>query len=190
MEQPILHTDIRFRGTTLTIPYTTESTIGEIKQKLNEQTSIPIDYMKLMVKGRLLSIDKDILSDIWKGPKEGKIVMTGSLPDELMPATPPKDLGRVKDDLTRSNKRQNHKVQVSSSTSSRHRFLRTEALSGFHDKSKAEEILHSLATDPAILKVLEKHKWTVGALCEMFPDGYVGVSDVRVCLVLLYDTHG
>jgi hypothetical protein len=31
-----------------------------------------------------------------------------------------------------------------------------------------------------VLAVLKKHKWSVGALCELYPEGQVGVSDVCV----------
>jgi hypothetical protein len=34
------------------------------------------------------------------------------------------------------------------------------------------------AFDPAILHVMEMHKWQVGTLCELYPEGKVGVSEV------------
>ncbi|KAJ1440888.1 WLM domain-containing protein, partial [Ochromonadaceae sp. CCMP2298] len=35
---------------------------------------------------------------------------------------------------------------------------------------------------------MEKHKWSVGALCELYPEGYVGVSDV--CVMGLNENKG
>lgn len=35
---------------------------------------------------------------------------------------------------------------------------------------------------------MQKYKWTVGCLCEMYPEGYVGVSDV--CVMGLNENKG
>lgn len=39
--------------------------------------------------------------------------------------------------------------------------------------------IHSFIHE-GVLAVLKKHKWSVGALCELYPEGQVGVSDVCV----------
>lgn len=49
-----------------------------------------------------------------------------------------------------------------------------QVLPGLSEPEKARAILQELATDPGVLHVLEKHKWQVGALCELYPE--VGVS--------------
>jgi hypothetical protein len=48
------------------------------------------------------------------------------------------------------------------------------------DQEKAKEILYSLSTDPGILACMTKHKWNVGSLCELYPEGNVGESEVCV----------
>lgn len=53
------------------------------------------------------------------------------------------------------------------------RFERIETLPGLPDEDKARDILESLANDPGVCSVLEKHRWTVGALCELYPEGKV-----------------
>jgi len=45
----------------------------------------------------------------------------------------------------------------------------------------AMKILHRLAMDPGITGIMQKHKWSVGLLSEMPPEGQVGVS--RVCVL-------
>ena len=56
------------------------------------------------------------------------------------------------------------------------------------DEHKAREILTELANDEGVLAILEKYKWTVGCLAELYPEGYVGVSDV--CILGLNQNTG
>ena len=42
------------------------------------------------------------------------------------------------------------------------------------------KLLHSLAADPGIVGVMNKHGWAVGKLSEMPPEGKVGVSPVCI----------
>lgn len=46
--------------------------------------------------------------------------------------------------------------------------------------SEALKLLHRLAADPGIAGVMNKHKWSVGLLSEMPPEGKVGVSPVCI----------
>ena len=52
----------------------------------------------------------------------------------------------------------------------------------------AQERLRELSTDPAILAIMKKHKWNVGLLREMPPEGQVGVS--ASCLMGLNKNKG
>lgn len=65
-------------------------------------------------------------------------------------------------------------------------FARVEALPGFPDTVKAQEILEELSTDPGFLHVMRVKRWRVGALKEMPPEGRVGVDPV---CVLGYNTN-
>jgi len=42
--------------------------------------------------------------------------------------------------------------------------------------SEALKLLHRLAADPGVVGIMTKHRWTVGLLSEMPPEGKVGVS--------------
>lgn len=42
------------------------------------------------------------------------------------------------------------------------------------------KLLHRLAADPGIAGIMTKHRWSVGLLSEMPPDGKVGVSPVCI----------
>ena len=46
--------------------------------------------------------------------------------------------------------------------------------------SEALKLLQTIATDAGILGVMKKHRWKVGVLSELPPEGYVGVSPVCV----------
>jgi hypothetical protein len=46
--------------------------------------------------------------------------------------------------------------------------------------TEALKLLHRLAADPGIVGVMSEHKWTVGLLSEMPPEGKVGVSPVCI----------
>merc|ERR1712038_1792369 len=67
-------------------------------------------------------------------------------------------------------------------------FGRIETLPMLPDQKKAKDILHSLANDPGILACMAKHKWNVGCLAEMYPEGKVGESEV--CIMGLNQNKG
>jgi hypothetical protein len=67
-------------------------------------------------------------------------------------------------------------------------FQQITTLSNLPNESQAKEILQRLANDSGIIAVMNKYKFTVNELCELMPDGYVGVSDV--CVMGLNQNHG
>ncbi|KAH9612632.1 hypothetical protein KSS87_014600 [Heliosperma pusillum] len=54
--------------------------------------------------------------------------------------------------------------------------------------SEALKRMHMLAADPGIVAIMNKHRWRVGIMTEMAPEGYVGISPV--CLLGLNKNHG
>lgn len=69
-----------------------------------------------------------------------------------------------------------------------YKFHSVKVLEGFADKQRALSILNKLANDPGVLHVLAKHKFHVYELCEMYPEGQVGISEV--CVLGLNQNHG
>jgi hypothetical protein len=67
-------------------------------------------------------------------------------------------------------------------------FHRITTLSNLPNEQKAKEILQSLANDSGIIAVMNKYKFTVNELCEMYPEGNVGIDDV--CIMGLNQNHG
>lgn len=82
----------------------------------------------------------------------------------------------------------NSSSSSSSNPQNSYRFERIETLPNLPDEEKARSILFSLANDPGVLACMRLHKWTVGALCELFPDGKVGQS--AVCVMGLNQNKG
>ncbi|XP_016541410.2 uncharacterized protein LOC107842171 isoform X1 [Capsicum annuum] len=54
--------------------------------------------------------------------------------------------------------------------------------------SKALKLMHKLAADPGIVAIMNKHRWCVGIMTEMAPEGYVGVSPA--CILGFNKNHG
>lgn len=54
--------------------------------------------------------------------------------------------------------------------------------------SKALKLMHKLAADPGIVAIMNKHRWHVGIMTEMAPEGYVGVSPE--CILGFNKNHG
>ena len=50
----------------------------------------------------------------------------------------------------------------------------------YQTKTTAKHILTTLANDPGVLACMAKHKWNVGSLAELYPEGKVGQSEVCV----------
>lgn len=76
--------------------------------------------------------------------------------------------------------KRNQGFRARDAVATNYRFHAIEPLENFADKDKAQEILEKLANDRGILAVMAKHKWSVGVLAEMPPDGKVGVDPVCV----------
>ncbi|OIS97187.1 PREDICTED: uncharacterized protein LOC109234488 isoform X1 [Nicotiana attenuata] len=54
--------------------------------------------------------------------------------------------------------------------------------------SKALKLMHKLAADLGIVAIMNKHRWRVGIMTEMAPEGYVGVSPK--CMLGFNKNHG
>ena len=102
-----------------------------------------------------------------------------------------KSAGRIRDDLDNSTfvnkKRELHTIR-DKQLSTQYGFNDIQVLTALPNSERAREILTGLANDPGIKAVMNKYKWKVGALCEMYPEGYVGVSDV--CVMGLNENKG
>lgn len=74
------------------------------------------------------------------------------------------------------------------STNEQYGFNKIEVLPNLANEQEAYNILQQLANEPGIIACMKKHKWNVGTLCELYPDGKVGESEV--CIMGLNENHG
>ena len=68
--------------------------------------------------------------------------------------------------------------KITDRVQTQYRFHSIETLPNLPNETTARQILESLANDEGILAVMRKYHVSVGALCELYPEGQVGVSDV------------
>jgi hypothetical protein len=164
-----------------------DETVGGLKAKLAEETGYTT--LKLIYAGKVLKDDLALISSI-PGGVNAKLSLVGSNP-LAHPTTVNVNERRVVDDLTdRDNDggRQSAPGSKRVTSYSAYRFHAIQTLPGLPMEEKARGILEELASDPGVLAVMEKFKWSVGALCELYPEGYVGVSDV--CVMGLNENKG
>eukprot|EP01041_Mallomonas_annulata_P004627 gene4627-9187_t len=183
---------IQYRSRNFLVEVVNENTIREIKEKLESQVNIPPTYMTLIVEGKKVADDTTV-SNLPNGI-DSKLFMIGSTEEEIELMKPPERVFRIKDDL---NPTDDSRIQNYSSLLIKphirkelpeYRFHNIEVLPNLPYQNVAHRILHELANDPGILAILKKHKWSVGSLCELYPEGYVGVSEV--CVMGLNENAG
>ncbi|CAM9491291.1 unnamed protein product, partial [Hapterophycus canaliculatus] len=209
---------VSFRGKPVTVADVGRATaVASLKEKLEDLTAVPAANQKLICKGKALRDDNDTLesagvlvrtqqSSTGAAPTPGdreekgdtftqksRLLLVGSKPSEVTAVLEAADRVAVRNDfdgvvVPKGYKRVALNHPPGASEFSPYRFERIETLPGLPEEETAREILESLAADPGVRAVLEKHKWTVGALCELYPEGKVGISDT--CVMGLNQNHG
>jgi len=200
---------ISYRGKKITIALTEETSLLSIKSQIissvegDDDATKSINLIKIICKGKILSDDdgetlyEQFSKQQSKKRKIIRLMATGISAIEAQKQDEEFKKGstkfRIKDDLTESGKREvearrrlgrkmmaESSKRMNSTNSNNYGFCRTETLPMLPDQNKANEILSSLANDPGVLACMAKHKWNVGCLAEMYPEGKVGESEVCV----------
>lgn len=165
-------------------------TVGELKEQLAEITHFA--DIKLIHAGKVLRDDMTV--GAIPGGFSAVLTMMGSTPSDIQSLEVGKETAstiRIRDDLSKGPESVNRSTTGQPRAQRQHnpyKFESIQTLPHLPDEAKAREILHTLANDEGVLAVMKKHKWSVGALCELYPEGYVGVSDV--CVMGLNENHG
>mmetsp|Transcript_27757 Transcript_27757/g.42001 ORF Transcript_27757/g.42001 Transcript_27757/m.42001 type:complete len:347 (-) Transcript_27757:79-1119(-) len=189
---------VSFRGKKITLDLDTDKTVFDIKGAICEKDSLQPTEIKLLWKGQLLSDDKQMLHDVFVGPKRKTYrlmalgtsssessVMEKELKDGMRKAK------LIRDDLTSAGRQQleqqrrhgrmmMNKSRHNKLLSSPYGFGKIETLPNLPNRDMAKKILSRLAKDPGVLACMAKHKWNVGSLAELYPEGKVGESEVCV----------
>lgn len=172
----------------LTLPSSTR--LLDIQALAETKTGIAPTHQKLIHKGKTLTNPNITLGQLGGEMATVKLVLIGTTAAALAAlAEGPKQVGNVRiiNDLG-SRGGSGSRGMVPILRSRRYGFQRVDVLPHLPEQERARRILTELASDPGVLHVMEKYQWSVGALCEMYPEGLVGVSSVCVmgtCLCFL-----
>ena len=178
----------------------------------NESIEINNQDIKILFKGKVLKDESNdlfsLLTQNSKKKKDIKLIAMGVSTSEAQQANQELKEGlrkgpRIRDDITEAGKleirrrmrlgrqtmnqvsKQSNKVQ---SVDEQYGFHRIETLPMLPDQKKARDILTELANDRGVLACMAKHKWHVGCLAELYPEGNVGES--AVCVMGLNQNKG
>ena len=149
-----------------------------------------VSAMKLILAGRILK-DDDLVASLKIDRHSSITLLLGGVSGGRL-AVPRQEQNRIIDDLQAGSggraKAPGGLPASSTALSSGSRFGRVEVLQGLAMHTRASALLHELANDPGIIAVMKKQSWRVGALCELYPEGQVGVDPV--CVLGLNENAG
>ena len=185
-------------------------TVGEVKSQLvlavDKDINMSPSNLKLILKGKVLIDDHQSFRDAMGSTKPAKqynLVATGLSSGEqrenhLWEQDLLKNSPQIRDDLTDHGRQEMDRRRLlgrkllqqaaekdknsANLTGSlqKYGFDSIETIPNLPDVAKAREILTTLANDPGIVSCMTKHRWKVGCLAELYPEGRVGESPVCV----------
>eukprot|EP00968_Pinguiococcus_pyrenoidosus_P005590 scaffold362_cov246-Pinguiococcus_pyrenoidosus.AAC.15 len=164
------------------------SSLAALCDSLAKRLDLAPESLKLLYQGR--RVRDASFAAMLQQPEDASLVLLGSTTAEMQTLR----RAEAKADKIRRMEEQraaNPGVFVQNSAASAPRvygFGALVPLAGLPDVARAQRILEELATDPGVLRVMEKYQWQVGELCEMYPEGQVGVSEV--CVLGLNENKG
>ena len=196
---------IKFGKSLLDVERNDLNTIYELKEVLAAMTGVISSTIKLISSGQILRDEYTLAALEDPGIRIGEQILR-FLPDSpivmiashtVLELNPPKiyETSRIINDLTTDGVTPEiHPSQRDDYSSERnekrirteYEFQSIEILQGLPYEDRAREILNDLANDPPILKVMQKHKWSVGCLAEMYPDGLVGMNSNHIYINLIF----
>jgi hypothetical protein len=194
---PIRAVQVKHGKTIFEVPCPAVATILGLMEAIEAKSSIDLDHQKIIYKGKSLhNQDRASLVEQFVKFKAGKkppvLKLVGSSQEAIARAeNSTKDDPLMRSDFSSVDKLEPWKVgkrRVRRLRPKEYGFMTVEALPEFEDGEVAEKMLWELANNPGVQKVMEKHRWKVPVLKEMYPEGKVGISDV--CLMGLNKNKG
>ena len=161
--QDTVSLQVSFRGQTLTVSLPPDSTVLNLKESLQESTSIPPTHQKLLSKGHRLQ-DSDPVSPL----HNSKLMLIGTPPTTVTEINSHKPVIRTRSPyaVKLPSGRANSSTATPDSTYTFHRLV---PLPHLPNVSAARDLLDRLVHDRGIIAIMKKYKWSVGALVEMDP---------------------
>jgi hypothetical protein len=167
---------------------------------VSESHLVDPSEIKLILNGKVLSSNDETLEKVVTPSSSSQVV--NKLTKIMIIANP-----LTKETQQKLLQEKQHQLEVKEKLKKRRKFLhksdssgsrrkgpivygfhRITTLSNLSNEQKAKEILESLANDSGVIAVMNKYKFTVNELCEMYPEGNVGIDDV--CVMGLNQNHG
>ncbi|KAG9102961.1 hypothetical protein FRC06_000666 [Ceratobasidium sp. 370] len=157
------------------------NSIDDLKQRLYELTSVPVDKQKLFWKG--MKRGGVVLGEL--GLKNGsKITLVGASEGAIQSMHRAEAEASRRAEIMRNREaRGPTKVRdtpASSTKDAQFRFHRIEPLSHLPNPIQARSTLSKLANDPAILHVMRLHRFSVGLLTELAPHEHPDLLGLNV----------
>ena len=170
-----------------------------LRNRLQKLTGVLPENQRILHRGQRIDVDGNtiwckqrVYEKALKTGKSIKLLLVGSKSDDIKTVSRGTDV-RMRNDLPGVDQ-----PLVTAASSSRllrrnlrprkFGFQRITSIPHFPEPEKAVDFLERLANDNGVVKIMEKHRWNVGHLTELPPDGQVGVSEV--CLMGLNKNHG
>jgi len=182
--------------------------LEDLSIRIERQLGVAKEQQKLLAGGRMLKLQRGVMTT---AQEEEDILALAASKKLMLLGAKKKDVEKVRaqrEDMTlrgfdaedeRAKQRRGRGATTSSSSAGSARTsyfasIQELSLEGLTSGSStpsadaAHTLLVRLATDPAIVSIMEKRRWRVGALRELPPQGKVGVSPV--CLLGLNRNFG
>lgn len=168
-------------ATTLDVILPSTSTVDDLKQRLYELTSVPVDKQKLLWKG----MKRGVATLEGSGLKRGsKVTLVGASEVDIQSMHQAEAEAIRRAEIMRKREaRGPTKVRDTSGSSAgdaQFRFHRIEPLSHLPNPQQARDTLNKLANDPAIRHVMRLHTFSVGLLSELAPHEHPSLLGLNV----------
>ncbi|KAJ3140527.1 hypothetical protein HDU90_007827 [Geranomyces variabilis] len=157
---------ISYKGQVHTLNLSPDATFAETKAILAEILSLPVEFQKLIFKGKSAFHDDDTIENI--GLRDGSKAM--------LVGTSAQSVHSIQDASARAVERAKRDAAAQRTVNKRggalamtSRFGKIETLSEFPDPAAAHALLTRLSMDPAVRQIMASKSWSVGVLMELHP---------------------
>jgi hypothetical protein len=178
----MLMLSISFRGEARDLDIDENMTMGEFLSQIEEETHIPVDYMKLISpQVGVVKVDKlrdgldTVVGEIF--PRQAlrrKIILMGT-PMTAIQELQETEAAKAKEHARHLQRAQNMRrlarrpARTTQVVNTKYTFQRLAPLPGLAHPEKALAVLERLASDRGVRAIMEKHQWSVGVLSELDP---------------------
>ncbi|THV02567.1 WLM-domain-containing protein [Dendrothele bispora CBS 962.96] len=169
-----LNLTVAHRGQSYSLSLLPDETLATLQARLEELTSIPPHFQKLLYKGKSPRAQDQQMTLAQAGLKDGmKVQMLGTTTKEV-DGLSSIEAERQKRNRILRERASKAPVKVRStgtanSSSLNYRFHELIPLSHLPNPESARALLQRLSDDPAIAHIMQKHEFSVGILTELAP---------------------